>query len=356
MTPAERIARPATMGRGTAGPAWPMVSVLISTKDRRADLARALASLRAQEYPRERVQMVVVEETDAPAPPPDVLYVPIPREGRGFGYTRAVALRHARGDIVAFTDDDCVVTPSWLRELVTPFLDDPAVLGVAGAVRVKDANTVGICENVLGFPGGGLSYLTRAGGRVVDTVHLSTCNCAYRTEVLGAVGGFPEVAPFSGEDYLVGRRVSRLGRCVYAPRAVVFHKPRGTLGAVLRWFVRRGRQEVWLLRHHPDVFELGACDLIRTSLVVRVTGALALGGLLGIPTLATLGALLLAYGVAQNVRYRFAWRYHRTAWLPVVLPATKLAMGVGGEVGRWIEALGWAREVGSKRRPVGARR
>lgn len=325
---------------------WPFVSVLISTKDRRQDLARALASLETQDYPRERFEVVVVEETDRPAAPSGVRYVAIPREGRGFGYTRAVALRHARGPLVAFIDDDCVADPSWLRELIAPFQTDPAVLGVAGAVRVRDANPVGICENILGFPGGGLCYLWQASGRLVETQHLSTCNCAYGTEILEKVGGFPEVAPFSGEDYLVGRRVSRLGRCVYTPRAVVFHNPRGSLWKVFRWFIRRGRQEVWMLRHYPDVSELRAGDLIGTSLVVRAGAATGLASLLGVPALGTLGVLLVLYAVIQNLRYRFGWQYYRAPWLPVILPATKLAMGLGGEVGRWMEAMGWVRELG----------
>lgn len=341
------------MTEGPAAPARPFVSVLISTKDRRPDLARVLASLGAQDYPRERFELVVVEETDRPAAPEGVRYIPIPREGRGFGYTRGVALAHARAPLVAFIDDDCVAEPSWLRELVVPFQEDAAVVGVAGAVRVRDAGPVGICENILGVPGGGLVYLSRAAGRRVDTRYLSTCNCAYRADVLHAVGGFPDIAPFSGEDYLVARRVSQVGRCVYAPAAVVFHKPRGTLCGVFRWFIRRGRQEVWLLRYHGHVTELRAGHLLRTSIVVRGGAVVALAHLVGAPTFAATAALLLAYALIQNVRYRFGWRYYRAPWLPVVLPATKLAMGLGGELGRWIEATRWAVESRAFR---GARR
>ena len=268
---------------------WPFVSVLISTKDRRPDLARALASLAVQDYPRDHFAIVVVEETAAPAPPASVTYVPIPREGRGFGYTRAVALRHARGPLVAFIDDDCIAEPSWLRELIAPLQADRDILGVAGAVRVRAAGALGICENILGFPGGGLNYLVRAGGRLVDTQYLSTCNCAYRLEALQRVGGFPEIAPFGGEDYLVGRRVSRLGRCVYTPHAVVYHKPRGTLGADFRWFIRRGRQEVWLLRYYPDVSGLRARDLVRTSIVLRAGVVAGIARLIGFPIAGALG-------------------------------------------------------------------
>lgn len=314
-----------------------------------------LASLETQDYPRDRFDVVVVEETDRPSPPPGVTYVPIRREGRGFGYTRAVALRHAGAPLVAFIDDDCIAEPSWLTELVAPLRDDAAIVGVAGAVLVRDANPVGVCESILGFPGGGVRYHWRAAGRLVPTDHLSTCNCAYRREALERVGGFPEVAPWSGEDYLVGRRVSRLGRCVYTPRAVVYHKPRGTLRADFRWFIRRGRQEVWLLRHHPDVFELRAADLVRSSLVLRAALALGVGRAVGIPAPWVLAAMALGYAAAQNVRYGFGWRYYRAAWLPALLPLTKLAMGLGGETGRWIEALAWAREAMGRARSAVAR-
>ena len=62
----------------------PTVSVLICTKDRRQDVARALASLRAAGVEREGVEIVVVEETARPAPMAGVRYVPLPPEGRGF--------------------------------------------------------------------------------------------------------------------------------------------------------------------------------------------------------------------------------------------------------------------------------
>src|ERR671923_85952 len=108
----------------------PTVSVLICTKDRRADVARALASLRADGVDREGVEIVVIEETAEPAPMPGVRYVTVPPEGRGF------------------------------------------------------------------------RYLDAAGGRVVPTAHLSTCNCAYRREAIETVGGFSPLATLGGEDSL----------------------------------------------------------------------------------------------------------------------------------------------------------
>src|SRR5207245_427872 len=224
----------------------PTVSVLICTKDRRQDVARALASLRAAGVEREGVEIVVVEETARPAPMAGVRYVPLPPEGRGFAHVRNRAVDAAKGSVLVFVDDDCEVAPGWLDALLAP-LADPEVAGVAGAVLVRDCNAIGYAESILGFPGGGLRYLAGATGAVVPTAFLSTCNCVYRRAAIEAVGGFSALASLGGEDSLVAERVSARWPCRYAPGAVVYHKPRQRLGAIFRWFLRRGRAEVRIL-------------------------------------------------------------------------------------------------------------
>jgi hypothetical protein len=107
-------------------------------------------------------------------------------------------------------DDDCEAEAGWLKALLLPLRQDDAILGVAGAVMVRECGPIGYAESILGFPGGGLRYLHSARGRVVPTRHLSTCNCAYRREAVLRVGGFPEHARLGGEDFLLAERVSGL--------------------------------------------------------------------------------------------------------------------------------------------------
>src|SRR5207247_2383836 len=96
-------------------------------------------------------------------------------------------------------------------------------------VLVRDCNAVGYAENILGFPGGGLRYLAAAGGRVVPTAFLSTCNCVYRRAAIEGVGGFSPLASLGGEDSLLAERISARWPCRYAPGAIVYHKPRQRL-------------------------------------------------------------------------------------------------------------------------------
>lgn len=309
------------------------VSVVICTKDRPADLARAIESIRSSGDAGRRAEIVVVEESDVPRQIPGVRYVHLPREGRGFGYARNAGVRAAGGDVVLFMDDDCEAEHGWIEALTAPLRRDADVLGVAGAVMVRECGPIGYAENILGFPGGGLRYLHRADGRVVPTRHLSTCNCAYRKEAILRVGGFPEDARLGGEDALLAERIAALGPCAYTPAATVYHRPRGRLSAIFRWFIRRGESEIGLLTATTDRGKF-ARFLLRSSWTVRALVILIV--LARWPRLAVLlpGAAAAYYGIILW-RFRFARAYpsHRRAWW--VVPIVKVTMDLGTEVGRW---------------------
>lgn len=317
------------------------LSVIICTKDRPADVARAVELIRASGEAGRAVEIVVVEEADAPRDIPGVRHLHLAREGRGFGHARNAGVRAARGEILVFVDDDCEMEPGWLEALIAPLRERREVLGVAGAVLVRQCGLIGYAENILGFPGGGLRYLDAAGGAVVPTRYLSTCNCAYRRDAIERAGGFAEDAVFGGEDFLIARRVAAQGACLYTPRAIVYHRPRGALGAIFRWFVRRGKSELALARR-PGEGAAVVGYLVRSSWTLRL---LLLATVLALwpPAAWALPALAALYYAAILWRFRFARRYpvYRRAWW--LVPIVKLTMDAGAEWGRWAALLGGAR-------------
>jgi len=315
------------------------ISVLICTRDRRQDVARAVASLRADGVERDGVEIVVIEETAVPAPIPGVRYLALPPENRGFAHVRNLAVATARGSVLVFVDDDCEVERGWFDALLAPLLADPAVGGVAGAVLVRDCNAIGHAESILGFPGGGLRYLDAAGGRVVPAAHLSTCNCAYRRQAIEAAGGFSPLAALGGEDSLLAERVTARWPCRYAPAAVVYHRPRQRLGAIFRWFVRRGRAEMLILPATPRPAAV-VRSLLRGSLLLRGLALAAVVTALPWPAWLTAPALLAAYYAALLRRFGFARRYptYRRGWW--LTPLVKMVADAGAETGRLRELPG----------------
>ncbi len=310
-----------------------LLSIIICTKDRPAELARAIAAIRASGLVGQQAEIVVVEEAEVPRDIPGVRYVPVPQTGRGFGYARNIGVEASRGELIVFIDDDCEATQGWGEALLEPFLNNPQVLGTAGAVLIKDAGAIGYAEGILGFPGGGLRYLDAAHGQVVPTRFLSTCNCAYRRSALLQAGGFSDEARLGGEDFLLAERVSALGPCVYVPNAVVYHQRRGSIVSVCKWFVRRGRSEIRMFYLTRDRAQFTRF-LLRSSWTLR---ALIMGAfLVRWPALIQLlPGMALLYGGAILWRFRFALKYpgYRQGWW--IVPLVKATMDWGAEVGRW---------------------
>ncbi len=290
-----------------------------------------LADLRRQDYDGE-VQIVVVEETDAPRAPEGVDYVPHPVRNLGIAYARNLALEHARHALVVFVDDDCRVGPDWLLRLLAPLLEDDAVLGAQGGVRVPEGtNALGWAESLLGFPGGGVARMHRAKGQMEDTAEVSTLNAAYRKQAVLAAGGFDEAARLGGEDYLLAKRVAARGRLAYVPDAVVEHAARGSLAAIWRWFARRGRAEVALWRAGLAPAGFGAF-VLRSSLLLKLAALAALAPWIGwwLPLL-----LPAAVAAATWWRLRWAWGEERIPKAAILLaPLVRLTMDVAADVGR----------------------
>jgi GT2 family glycosyltransferase len=315
----------------------PSVSIIVCSKDRPDDLTEAIASIRSCDEVGRRAELVVVEECPKAREIPDVRYVHLPPLGRGFGHARNRGLKAACGDVVLFIDDDCRAVPGWAFALLHPLRSDPSVVGVAGAVLVKDCGPIGYAENILGFPGGGLRSVHDAGGRTIPTRHLSTCNCAYRRAALEQIGGFPEETPWGGEDALVAERISTLGPCLFAPEAQVYHRTRDGLGKVFSWFVRRGRSDVSTIRYRRDR-RAYVSGLVRSSWTLKSIPVVGLLAAVSNPIFLLSFAVLVYYGFLFQ-RYRFARQYdsHRKAvWL---VPVVKLIMDLGTDVGRVVALL-----------------
>jgi len=337
----------------SAAKEWPAVSVIIITKDRREDLDLCLTSLRQVDYPANRLQIVIVEECDHPRDPGAVDYVVIPRENRGWGYARNIGIRHARHDLIVFTDDDCLFEPYWLKALVSPLEGD--IAGVSGGVLVKDANAVGCSEIVLGFPNGGLLRIHAAQGRIVDTTGMSTCNCLYKKAVFDRIGGFIDTRNTRGEDMEFAERAASEFRLVFNPLAIVYHKPRGSLAKVFKWFVERGKSQFMI----SDFLTARRRHLLynfKNSLTVRfllLAGLLAgLSAVIGPWRWPLLALLLPAYYLLILRRFAFQYRYLKRMDSLLMTPIVKIVMDLGMETGRLLQ-LG--RNLSPRQRAQGKR-
>ncbi|MFG3517393.1 glycosyltransferase [Streptomyces bobili] len=227
----------------------PFTSVVIATRERADRLAHALDSMLAQDHP--DFEIVVVDNapvTDATRLLVErkyaerVRYVTEPVPGLAVAHNTGLAA--ARGDVVAFTDDDVVADPRWLTELTAPFAADPGLGCATGLIlpaRLRTPAQV-LLESHGGFAKGFTPRTYDPAGPPADEPLFpftagrfgSGANMAFRAGVLRAVGGFDPATGAGtlarGGDDLYGfvRVLAQGHRLRYTPRALVWHHHRET--------------------------------------------------------------------------------------------------------------------------------
>ncbi len=122
------------------------VSVIIPVRNRPHDIDVCLQSLKKLDYPNDKLEIIVVDDASTDETPDIACRFPVRlirlKQRKQASYSRNLAARYARGDILAFIDSDCLAGSSWLRELVPVFKD--AQLGVVGGVVDSHFNQTGL--------------------------------------------------------------------------------------------------------------------------------------------------------------------------------------------------------------------
>lgn len=219
------------------------VSVVIPTYQRPEALDRCLASLVAQDYSRDRFEVIVVDDSEtsqladlvAMYSTLRLTVLAVPHGGPGAARNRGAAA--ARGDILAFIDDDCTADVRWLSALVAQLGEQPdAVIGGMVANAVPGNSYVRASHTLLAFLY--RYYHVERRGRLP---FFTTNNVGVRTDVFERVSGFDASFAFASEDRDWCDRCLHLGHpLVYAPDALVWHAPMLTLVGFARLHFRYG--------------------------------------------------------------------------------------------------------------------
>jgi glycosyltransferase involved in cell wall biosynthesis len=214
-----------------APPDSPFVTVVVPVRNGEDKIGDCIDSLLAVDYPRERHEILVVDNgsTDRTAEiirSRPVTYLHEPRRGVSNARNRGIA--EGRGEILAFIDGDCLAQPDWLAELTRPFAD-PDVGCVAGELGHEPGETTAERQAARMF-GAWQRYAVGS-----NPPYAITANAAYRRTVLDRIGPFDPRMP-RAQDVELGLRFNeRSGlRLVYTGDAVVRHRHRSTHGGFFR--------------------------------------------------------------------------------------------------------------------------
>lgn len=236
----------------------PSITVAVCTRDRTDLLADCLASLVALDP--QPLEILVVDNAprsnataELTATFPQIRYLCEPQPGLNRARNRAIAA--AQGDIIAFIDDDVVVSPQWVGAIAAAFANDTAVAAVTGLVEPYELETDAqrLFEQYGGFGRGSqpITYRVhpKSGYRFFyhGTGQMGTgANMAFRRTLFADTGLFDPALDVGtptngGGDLDLFFRVLKHGHTHrYEPQAVVYHRHRRTYAELRRQLTNNG--------------------------------------------------------------------------------------------------------------------
>jgi len=243
-----------------SAPSATIVTAVVCTRNGAARLDECLDALTSLDYPQERLELLVVDNAPADSSTrevvaryPRVRYVCEPRPG--LDWARNCAIRAARGEIIAFTDDDVSVDPGWVRAIAAAFDEEPQAMCVTGLVVPDEIDTPAqaLFETYGGFGRGFDRSVARvapgesAGRKYGGTGRFGTgANMAFRRVFFEREGLFDPALDVGtpangGGDLEMFFRVLKTGHeLVYEPAALVRHRHRRDYAALRTQLVNNG--------------------------------------------------------------------------------------------------------------------
>ncbi len=266
-----------------------MISVIIPAYNAADTLPACLNALQTQTLPSTAFEVIVIDDGSADDTPriaraAGVKLITQPNAGAAAARNAGAAA--AQGDILLFTDADCIPAPNWIENMSAPF-NNPQVAGVKGVYQTEQPNLIPRFVQMEYQD----KYDRMQNLPAIDFV--DTYSAGYRRSVFLQTGGFDTTFPgASVEDQEFSFRVAAAGhQLVFAPQAVVSHRHDISFSEYARRKFFIGYWKNLVLRRHPD--KLTADSHTPQILKVQVL-------------LAGLGAVALALAAALR-QIKFLW-------------------------------------------------
>jgi glycosyltransferase involved in cell wall biosynthesis len=223
----------------------PSVTVIVPVRNGELTIQPLLESLQKLNYDRNKVEVIVVDGNSTDKTQEIVKKYPVKlvvEENKGLNLARNVGIKCSNGEIIAFTDSDCIVPPNWITKIVENF-KDAKVSCVGGSAKALDGDFISeYADNsivrLMPF------FSKREELEKVKPFfrHPAGCNMAFRRKIAEEVGYFDENIKYGFDEVEFADRVCRAGyKMVLDPGVLVWHKHRSTLREFLKQNFQYGK-------------------------------------------------------------------------------------------------------------------
>ena len=232
----------------------PLVSIVIACPKRSWMLDECLEAIKAQSY--EKWECLILPDENCSIGELDDCSIRVIPTGKVRpAEKRNIGIREAKGEIVAFIDDDAYPDAHWL-EYAIKYFGEPDIGGVGGpgVTPPGDSGLANIGGRVYDnwLVSGGYRYRYHAGGVRMDVEDYPSCNLFVRKDVLDRIGGY-RTDFWPGEDTLLCKDIlDNWKRIVYDPWVVVYHHRRPLFLPHLRQLGRYGFHRGYFCKRFPS--------------------------------------------------------------------------------------------------------
>jgi GT2 family glycosyltransferase len=232
----------------------PLVSIIVVNWNGDAILEECLSALEKQNH--RNFEILVVDNGSTDSSREILNHHPKVRAilnavNRGFGPANNQALLESKGEIIALVNNDTVLDPNWLLQIVQPLKTDSDVGMCAGkTLSYFERDIIDNTGHLLYWDGvnRGRGRMQKDEGQFDSTrsaLFPSGCACVFRAETLRQVGFFDEDFYLYGDDTELGLRVRLAGwNCAFVPSAIAYHRYSASSNAydpMKFYFVERNR-------------------------------------------------------------------------------------------------------------------
>lgn len=231
------------------------VSVIVCTRNGRQRIGRCINALLRQSQP--PLEIIVVDDGSVDGSGtfikekfPEISLISIPPTG--LSAARNTGARVAKGEVFAFTDDDCAPDEDWLKNLARALCKKR--FDAVGGPNLAPPSQAEL-QTVINAAPGSPSHVMLTDE---DAEHLPGCNLAVSRDAFEAIGGFDIRFHTAGDDVDFCWKLHAAGyKLGFVPGAFVWHWRRGTVRSYLKQQLLYGRAERLLKEKYPSRFSHG---------------------------------------------------------------------------------------------------